>query len=306
MNRPFYAFGVLLALLALAMLAVSSTTRSKRVQNRPAQAEGSLLSPSSLGGAIYVIVLPAGDEAPASGPLAAESPAPVVVAPATFDASRIRHISPVCVIEAAYDAAESRAAENADCHSHYDLEYDRLIYGAARVQTPLANRPIDWQRDDVGTELTIFESLAALRRTNQAVKPRGSFTVSPFVSGKRWRRLAADVRAWMADQHQLALLQRWIAQTAERLAWTSQAAHGAAAIDWADYAELMQMIVPPAEQPQPAVKPATSSHVQSGGWLLHFAVSSLSRAGVVLQQAAARLEELDGEPVAPQPGPNAE
>ena len=61
MNRPFYAFGLLLALLALAMFAVSSSNRPTAGQVQPPAPAGNQLPATARLGSIYVVVLPAAE-----------------------------------------------------------------------------------------------------------------------------------------------------------------------------------------------------------------------------------------------------
>ena len=61
MNRPFQAFGTLLILLALAMLAVNSGSRTTMFDRPPPKAKAYLPPRSSRLGGIYVVVLPASE-----------------------------------------------------------------------------------------------------------------------------------------------------------------------------------------------------------------------------------------------------
>jgi hypothetical protein len=59
-SRPFYAFGILMVLLALAMLAVSSNNRPT-IQAHSGAGKGSISAPRQQRGGVFVIVLPAGN-----------------------------------------------------------------------------------------------------------------------------------------------------------------------------------------------------------------------------------------------------
>jgi hypothetical protein len=290
-NRPFYAFGVLLALLALAMLAVSSTTRTRMVQSPQSHDKGSLLSPTPRGGAIYVIILPEGDASPLTQGVAWKALTPAVVAEAPFDASGVPQITPIGVTFAAHDAAAAFSPGSADCRSQYDPQYDELIYGQDESRllsssfSPVKRDPgataVAWD-DHASDELILFRSLAA---------PSYSF-----------RRLTEVTIGWLAPYDDISRLRNWLIAQAECLARARQIADRAAAIMWTEYAELMQGIVPEAhvQAAAPRESPASGT-VRSSGWLLHFAVSSLSRAGVALKQAASQLQQAEGQyrPVVP-------
>lgn len=268
MNRPFYAFGVLLVLLALAMAAVSSSSRSTTVQTP--QEGGSLLTPTPSRGTNFVVVLPAGDE-PAEGSLQAGSSCDLA-APAIKPAS-------VCLLE--FDAG-GRSLAVADCLSHYDRAYDELIYGQADAPSAAAGstaRP-GLDAEDI---LAVFHSLAG------SPPPVGR-PLTPLPAPYPLTTLPASR---LTDRAILLGVRNWLLRPLER--WTEDTRPGPA-VDWNEYAQLMRSLDPP----QPAIiaeakAPALASEtVRSGGWLLHFAVSSLSRLGLTLQQAAEDLEHLEG------------
>jgi hypothetical protein len=279
-NRPFYAFGVLLALLALAMVAVSSTTRTRMVQSPQAHDKGTLKTPARRGSAVYIVVLPEAEQARAAATVAIKSPSPAVVREASFDACSVSQITPVTVSEVSSDAA--LAASSADCRSLYDPVYDELVYGEfpsdqfSRLQSssPEASQSLV-SCAEVSPELALFQSLAG-----------------PSMHFHRSTNLALD---WLPSRRDLAQLQQWFAIQAEQLIWTLQLANRAA-ITWSEYAELMQDILNSrGTTAAPSNENTALGTVRSSGWLLHFAVSSLSRAGVALQQAAAHLQSAGDE-----------
>jgi len=251
-NRPFFAFGVLLALLALAMVAVSSTGRPTRPPATPQAADGSQLAPRP--GAIYVVVLPEGDEQPAT-------------------INRLEsNLKPICIVPAHADGAGQTATAPGDCRSHYDPQYDRLIYGDT-AEAAAAGSP-KWSRAEASADelLAIFRSLGASNPSLWWKDLREQFLQS-------FARLQPVLRG--IQNRQLRLAVRW--------GWRRVQEDAEPAVSWNDYAELIDSIDPPAEA-------VAQGPVRSGGWLLHFAVSSLSRMGLALEQAAAELQRFECEP----------
>ena len=256
MNRPFFAFGVLLALLALAMVAVSSTGRSTPVQAQPAAADGSSLDPRPGRGSIYVVVLPQADEQAAR----AESP--------------VSSLTPVCVVPAELDAARPPVIEGFDCLSLYDAAYDRLVYGSWSAPTPAAiSRELTRQEASADELLAIFRSLGASSPNLwwQDLYDRMVHTVA------RLQPIFRGIRNWPES-----LAVRW--------GWSKVEDQTGPAVNWDDYAALMDSVADSRPEAGFAKEP-----VRSSGWLLHFAVSSLSRMGLALEQAAAELQRFEGE-----------
>ena len=282
MNRPFYAFGMLLALLALAMVAVSSTARTRMVQSPQSRDKGSLLSPAPRGGTIFVVILPGADAPLLQQPVPSNAPSPAMVTESSFDACSVLRIAPVCVTEATCDAVAVFDVGSGDCRTHYDPLYDQLVYGDGSEHISSATRrggqeagPLA-SSDETPDDLILFRSLAA--------------------PSAQLRRLSEISLGWLPNRGDVAQLRKWLAIQVERVAWTRQIADQAAAITWPEYSELMQGLAPATElQASQPSENARSGAVRSSGWLLHFAVSSLSRAGVALQQAASHLEQIDDE-----------
>lgn len=268
-NRPFYAFGVLLALLALAMVAVSSTSRCTTVQAQPAAAEGSLLSPVPHG-TIFVVVLPEAEEA--SEP---DLPAAADVVPS--------QIVPAVILPVEYDTV-AKVDPQADCRSQHDRTYDELVYGEADFTGANdATPPVT----DVDELLSLFHSLAG--PAPQASHTRAS--LQPWKSA--WHRLQTSSTPILLGTR------NWIARLADRWLPASREEAGPA-MNWYEYTDLMGSIPAASEPLVQAAPPAEIEPVRSGGWLLHFAVSSLSQAGLTLQQAAAELQQLEND-VSPSP-----
>jgi hypothetical protein len=103
-NRPFQAFGTLLMLLAVAMLAVNSGSRTTMFDRPPAAAKKLAPPRGSRLGGVYVIVLPAGEAE------AAEEELPDLLG--LLDGEWARGDLP-----------------GADGCTFYDAVYDRAVYG---------------------------------------------------------------------------------------------------------------------------------------------------------------------------------
>lgn len=172
-NRPFYAFGALLAALALAMLAVSSTSRSTTVGSAaPALRSGSAARPVSpklrqrASFCSVVVVLPAANEVDRIATIATGSAECLAYVSDTgancpVDAGwqdedlgednwDCRDVCPLMgarpepqsveiVQMATHDPALLRDETSRDCRSHYDLAYDVLVYG--EVDSPPGATP---------------------------------------------------------------------------------------------------------------------------------------------------------------------
>jgi hypothetical protein len=152
-NRPFYAFGALLIALALAMLAVSSTTRSTSVSREAASVPPSSALPAAASSArpdraarfgLLMVILPAAEGMPlavadvccpyegdgsayctGSGP--DWHPEIVEVCPLLGGCSAPLAAAPIQ--PATHDPALLRDETSRDCRSYYDAAYDELVYG---------------------------------------------------------------------------------------------------------------------------------------------------------------------------------
>lgn len=156
MNRPFSAFGVLLALLSLTMLAVGSgsrtsppAARTSPAPTRPGHAQrpgprASLAAhhgqpkARSLGGGVFVVILP--EAAPASSDRHRAAAIELARAPQVDSAAHGEPgseaaprggVTPVRIEPVAGDALPPAA--QVECRSFYDAEYDRGVDGDATV-----------------------------------------------------------------------------------------------------------------------------------------------------------------------------
>jgi hypothetical protein len=165
-NRPFFAFGMLLAALALAMLAVSSGSRWTTVSESPEfaattrSARDSARVARSARFAGILVVLPAEDESVATVASSATDPyyaSSSVGRAGSVDLMRGEDTDWPCedvcpyeayhatslVVEAVslakHDPALLRDETSRDCRSHYDPAYDVLVYGEVDAPSPSCN-----------------------------------------------------------------------------------------------------------------------------------------------------------------------
>jgi hypothetical protein len=91
-------------------------------------------------------------------------------------------------------------------------------------------------------------------------------------------------------------LRNWLVKHFPLAFWARPRPALGPSLDGNEYALLMDSIA------ARSASAASDAPVRSSGWLLHFAVSSLSRAGLTLQQAASRLERLETDLQGPTAG----
>ena len=260
MNRPFYAFGILFALLVLTTLAVSSSTRSTTAKRVQARAGRSLPLKRQPGGAVFVVVLPAKQRAASQ-----------------IAAARVALASPVS-LPAVHDFVE--------CPSFGDAAYDFAVYGvqpAVQPLTPPAANAVARQGNLPPEEVVrVFESLSRASDSRQAV-------ISKALAGWRPRNLrplALGLRNWIGRQaDRLPLVWLWKQLLADKVA-------AQAPVSWNDYAELINENAPLAAAPRPTtIQFVSDGLVRSGDGLLHSAASSLHRLALLLELAADRLQQ---------------
>jgi hypothetical protein len=175
-NRPFFAFGALLAALALAMLAVSSTSRSTSVSRQAAVAPAAGADAPAAGSSArparaarfcgILVVLPAEEpvtiaaaDVPCYCPYADEAAS--WCTGSAFDgqsanASQEVALCPLprggsllaakeSIQPAQHDPALLRDESSRDCRSHYDSAYDVAVYGEVDG-LPLASQAVSSHR----------------------------------------------------------------------------------------------------------------------------------------------------------------
>jgi len=311
----------MMAFLVLAMFAVSSTSRSTTV--RAARPVGRLVVSSTGQQRMARTAAPAeepvacdgeGDEQLAAGRCGWLQASEQLVSSRTG-----RKASPTRMIGARVEVAENLPAAwpmplVLDCRSHSDRVYDRLIYGIADDDLATARPRVEALSDEPaaseGEWLTIFRSLVAPERGSAPPLTAGasvsrSVGIGPFASTamsllslgrgtiglhsewSRVRTLASSLRNWLAAQ-----LSRLGSQWDDLL--SRAAARNAAALDWNEYAELIDRAT--ATVSATAVSTGTSGvdfDVRFGSWVRHSAASSLYQLGLLLQVAGRELDRDD-------------
>jgi hypothetical protein len=307
-NRPFYAIGVLLAFLAVAMMAVGL---SSRPTSRPASAQsGSGITKPRRGPGSAVFLLAVSDE------VAEESAADLLVAEAVDDVAIEPCYSAGCgldrctgrvyrplvrtnrtALKATVVALASEPATESigpmDCLSHYDAAYDSAVYGAANgLIGDVIALPAEHSFDSDDQTLTLFRSLIG-----EPFEVRASVLPRAKSASRNWRY---ELNAWCVG----AANQAW--QSTERLGLADECQRWAAVFGlraelnqvaealptWADYQDWCNS---PQEgvagQDTPA---AGSAPFLSQPWrhVLQFAVSWLNHAAKTIGAAA---ELLGGE-----------
>jgi hypothetical protein len=256
-NRPFYAFGMLFALLALTTLAVSSSTRSTTVKRLKARAEHSLPMKRRPGGAVFVVVLPAKQRT----------------------ASKIA----AARVELAGAVSSAAAHDSMECRSFGDAAYDFAVYGDLPAVQPVAPPAVAARQSNLTAEelVSVFTSLS------RASHPRQS--ASKAMAGwTPWnlRSLALGLQNWFGRQaDRLPLVWLWKQLLADKLA-------ARAPVSWSDYADLIDETAPLAAAPRATtIRFVQGGLVRSEDGLLHSAASSLHRLALLLELAADRLEQ---------------
>lgn len=316
MNRPFTAFGALLALLALAMFAVSSPDRSTTVQSQPQNRPRTVASnPCRIASTVAAqagaeIDNDAGNECCIDTDCSRVCCNELCTALARSVRGRRVEIAPARVQTADNMAESSRWPEEVDCRSHYDAAYDRLVYGFAdedlpRSQPRFATSAIEPATGD-GDWLATFQSLVVRKRQlgppSQAkdylLKHGGSsgcLLLSSAVTVAAMGRGPVGAGLGMVNPRSILVsFSKWLAQRIDTLARDWGMTWGMSrgeTIGWADYAELIDRV---------SQRGATSSFatgtserrqgVRSGDWLRHSAASSLYQFGAFLQAAGLQLE----------------
>jgi hypothetical protein len=235
-NRPLPAFAALLALLALAMFAVSSSSRSTTIQ--PPRAQRKATQQKVLAGqSNFVFVVPAAEEATDHDEAALESAliSVVCVAAPAFDyqferATRAALLPARISIAECVPAIERQPAE-VDCRSHYDPVYDRIVHGHAATDAQVSLSTVTNRSLSAVEVLSIFKELGAEGRTREVARwqPLSAVLMTRVENyvGAMYAWIRFSLNAWIQDfglaRHEIAIRQP--------------------ALAWAEYAELMNEAV---------------------------------------------------------------
>jgi len=310
-----------MALLALAMFTVSSTSRSTTVQSlRPGQAHRNVARP--VRGTNFDPARPAafvdcdGGEADyfiAGRFGTSQAKEQLSALRWSGSAARTRMVAARVQIAENTLTVWRMPAPLLDCRSHYDAVYDRLIYGVADDDISPARRitkqPLDEPACLDGDWLSTFQALVAPERKNSP-SPQAGASLRPNIGWSGWstwssaimvaslgrgavgagfdlihlRTLAISFRNWLANRADL-LSREWGVLGRKAIA------PAAAALGWEEYVELIDRAT--ARDSATPVAVGTSdaeTSVRSSGWLRHSAASSLYQLGLFLQAAGQELE----------------
>jgi len=285
-NRPFSAFTALITLLALAMFAVSSTTRSTtvqpvaRTQRLEMRGRKSLIAsrqPAISGKATFVTT---GDHSF----VAAKTPASLTSLPTRGQTQRLA-MRQVRIMTAENFPAADRNCGTADCQSHADAYYDLVVYGIKAASPPMAAVEMDFEPTTVnlrGELDAIFQDLAS-RQSKDMSPPAGA--MNKRRRALRWSALVAAIREWMKYQiHATSQFSNYV-QSRQQLA------ESGFQVTWAEYSEFADGAVAGASaSAEMGGTLDTKNGVRSSDWLRHFAASGLYQLSLVLQAAAKEVE----------------
>lgn len=309
MNRPFAAFSALLLALAIAMIAVSSTSRSTTVRQSAADiadAAGSAADRPAASGTMlrnagnYVVVLPLGEGSEAVGP----EVQPTYIAGCGLDRTTGRVYWPAST-ELSNECCVGLSGE---CWGGWECEgFAAALAGGGpaikAAQVTLAEfDAVAWQAPAQPDDRTHYDADYDRCLYGETVREPsvGTAPQSPLDGWQASLRL--NVR-WL-----LLGVQNRLATGMDQLGWTddwqwSERAAGiirrelrsGSAVDWKDYSTLMNDAIRSANPADrwPASSGAAKSTipVRSGRWLLLFAASSLDRASELLSGTAEQLQQ---------------
>lgn len=315
MNRPFYAIGVLLAFLAVAMMAVGLSSRPT-MQPASAQSGSGITKPRrGLGSVVFLLAIPDEVAEDMGGDLfAAASENPAIEQPSYAHGCGLDRTTGVvydeqCAGRTALKPATVQVAARTetleslgpmDCYAHCDPAYDAAVYGRESLNLDSGEfrssaKQFGIVRDEDPT-LALFRSLLG-----EQFDARSSALPRIKTDNRNWRyelnawSTGAANRAWQSA-HRLGLAdecERWgvllglASKQAESVA--SQPSWG----DYLNWSESEQAGV--ASQDTPAGgETAILSH--PARQLLQIAVASLNHAAKTLASAAERLDSLDHPP----------
>jgi hypothetical protein len=288
-----------MTLLALAMFAVSSTSRSTTVRpGQRVQGSGFRVQPQAF---------EVSDQKPEVGGQRSEVRSKQIVVKPRVVKSREKSLMAAATAalkplaigdreQSAMRAAQVVVAENSvvracdapviDYRSHYDPTYDFMVYG---IRDPASRSPsVETQSAIPSINLAgeldeIFHELAS--RTAKEPLPQAGAMKAQGI-GVRWKSLAAAVGAWVKHH----------GSGEQPGAW--QTGMSAPQVGWAEYAEFADRI---ARQNVASVEVAETSGsekgVRSGDWLRHSAASGLHQLSWMLEVAAGELEGVNGTAV---------
>jgi hypothetical protein len=280
-NRPFYSFGALLAALVLAIVAVSSSSRSTSVQPadvraatpRPARDEVARRALVPHQGNIFVVVLPADENS-------AELPGPVAVSSATH----VPSYATGCGLDRSTGRIYAFATDDRmgwgfedDCRQSWSPCMPRPDVECP--STPIATAQVEFAAHDA-VELAAKSDCSCYLTHYDAAYDRavyGEFAGRGAFAREAWLRLNLRINP-------LALSEAIIRAKQFAATWLSSQRATSPTIEWSEYGPMLDRAIEhQAESKREAESPTA---VRSSRWLMRFAASSLERASEMLQTMA--------------------
>jgi hypothetical protein len=284
-NRPFSAFATLMTLLALAMFAVSSTSRSTtlkpvmRAQGTGLRARARALEVSDQKSEIRGQKFAVGNQqilmSSRDRSFVAATAGAALEPLSTRNKGLRASMRTTQVVVADNSLARVPAALEMDYRSHYDSTYDLVVYGIRdnaavmpRVETEIQAVP-----SNLASELDLIFHELASRQSQQPLPQAGAMKVDP--KWIRWKALAMAIGGWL-KYHACRVVEPM----------------GASSVGWADYSEFADRTIAGNVATIEAARTSDAKmSVRSSGWLRHSAASSLHQLSLMLEAAAA---EIDG------------
>jgi hypothetical protein len=307
-NRPFYAIGVLVAFLAVALLAVGLSSRPTQHQTTARGGNHADSARRALGGPAYLLALPTGEEPLAqaidpeagegesAGYLPCEQPCFAYGCGLDRNTGLVYSIQPITrcrfratTIAVAADPNSLLPASSIDCRAHYDRKYDAVLYGegipAARngrptesVAAPQTAFPTEFGDND--PTLRLFFSLAGRGAAGPALRLK---------SARRWRLELLQIARGLANQTWESATRLGVADRWQRIVEVVRPAPATDGPSWADYEAWIASL-------QPGVADRDTPPAENATWIdqpwrqvLQFAVSWLNHAAKTLDSMAERL-----------------
>ena len=314
MNRPFFAIGVLLAFLAVAMVAVGLASRPAR--HSKSTRGGSRVDPArrSLGGPAYLLALPHGEE-PLAQQIAMEAgegedarylpcEQPCYAYGCGLDrcTGLVYSIQPVAArqqlraarIAVATDPNTLLPANSADCRAIYDRLYDAAVYGdgiaAARIEMPteILAAPQSAFPTDSSTTTVTGDNDPTLRLFFSLARRGTSKPVLRLKSARRWRLELLQIVRGLVNQTWESASRLGVADRWERVVEVVRPQTAPTGPSWADYEAWIASL-----QPGAADRDTPGSEI--GAWIdqpwrqvLQIAVAWLNHAAKTLDSMAER------------------